>query len=1251
MSWSLTILVLAACLAGLLDWRIHLPESVRVSLLTGVLGSTGLVAYRLIRPLTSRTDDLSLALRIEEHYPALNDSLASAVEFLEAPDDGERLGSPALRQAAIKRALSASRRFDINKVVDAKGLPAAGLSVLAAGGLAIFLALGFPGAAHTALFRLVAPYGGYEWPRETEIEIQSCSRVPRGEAFDFHARILGVIPPRAVVEYHFDAASQFDQTYEIARQGESDEASFTARLDPGRVQQDFQFRVRAHDAVSPWHNVSVRPPPVLVPLGGRASPQIYLTPPSYTDLLAQSLPDGLGNIEAVAGTGISLSAAVDRPLVRAWLAFPREREPAIPVAAWLAAVGSWQPLANLFWIAAAPDSWKQIPARLNSERTSFTIDSIARWSGDYVLHFEDEIGMESTRIVELHVVADPAPAVHLERPSRSKDSLELLPDAELTLQVRAEDPLFAVRSVWLEHSVKRSTKSNDGPAADRLLLYEHAALELAGAQLFLAHSRIPLPLPLQPWRLRPQRLEVARRWPIAELRLHEGDVLVLQACADDFDDVAVRKKPGRSEEVEIRITSRLGFDLALSEAQTQIQQELLRLQKLQHDALAKIMPLESSWRDYKGHIPPKQLDALLQAEERQQQLKSRIGNSEEGIRATAARILQALRDNHIPRSEAHDRVEAIDREFDRLSRENLPQIESLLARVRQRAEAVPASATDPAGKESLTEARKQQEEVAKALGELLKLLEPWSNSLELNGEAKSILEQQHRLHDQVQNLQEKIPPGSSRESLPEPTKVELEKATEQQNILAERTAQLVEKLGRLARESLTRKDPSTAATGDPERAKRLQEASARGEQTNASAKMQEAARSIQQNKLSTAESQQRQSVQALDEVIAALEERSEEGLDRLIQRLKEAEEKLGILAEQEDRLAKKVKNAQALSDPTQRAAELQRLSREQQELQTKMRDMVRELNRLRADRAEQALSQASGRMERAGRQMPPDNDDEDAQRDILERMNEAREQLAQARADAEESLAREKIAKVGEQIKGLKKRQQALLEESVRIHRELLQQNQWTRALLSTLGLSADAQKELSEETEQFSRDKLAEAKVFAHLLTRASEAMKRAAKEIDERRDEALEGTREMPAGDEASLDVREEQSHADAIQRWQGEAVQKIDQLLDALKPTRDERTNPPEEKSGAEKKPSDGEAKTKNTPSLPPPGELKVLLSLQREVNERTRGFNNQHPDNARLSEPQKQELKEIRKEQQDVADLFHEIMTPPDRGDRK
>ena len=73
------------------------------------------------------------------------------------------------------------------------------------------------------------------------------------------------------------------------------------------------------------------------------------------------------------------------------------------------------------------------------------------------------------------------------------------------------------------------------------------------------------------------------------------------------------------------------------------------------------------------------------------------------------------------------------------------------------------TAAAPKTRAPLTEARKHQEEVEKSLTGLLKLLEPWSSTREVKGEAKAILQEQDKLNQDTTKLSKEIPAGENRE--------------------------------------------------------------------------------------------------------------------------------------------------------------------------------------------------------------------------------------------------------------------------------------------------------------------------------------------------------------------------------------------------------------------------------------------------------------------------------------------------------
>src|SRR5262249_27612025 len=249
---------------------------------------------------------------------------------------------------------------------------------------------------------------------------------------------------------------------------------------------------------------------------------------------------------------------------------------------------------------------------------------------------KDNSNLQNSRMFEMNVFADPAPTVTLERPAPARDNLIVLPDATLELQVLAEDQQFAVRHVWLEYRCKKA----DPP------------------------RKMALFAPAADVKDRPQRVPVIRKLALREFRhldpaeggLREGDILTIQACADDYDDVSAGKEPGRSHEVEIRIVSQNGLELLINQEQAKVQQELVILKQKQQEATKKVTDVQQHLKQT-GKLSPEDLDQLLQAEETQREVRDHIGDKKEGLRADVERIRQTLRENPLPRSGSEKRME------------------------------------------------------------------------------------------------------------------------------------------------------------------------------------------------------------------------------------------------------------------------------------------------------------------------------------------------------------------------------------------------------------------------------------------------------------------------------------------------------------------------------------------------------------------------------------------------------------------
>jgi len=456
--------------------------------------------------------------------------------------------------------------------------------------------------------------------------------------------------------------------------------------------------------------ILVSPPPQLTLLDGRPSPQVHLEFPAYTDLPSQDLPDGTANVDAVAGTIVTLKAAADRPLRRAWIEFLPETR-FTDLAAFLAPLGATRAAPVALLTAAGQAVWDVVPARLEPDQRRFAVRFRPHASGMFALHFEDESGLENSQLFELRVQPDPAPTVTLERPSPTRDILDVLPNADVMLRAMVTDPRYAVRSIFLEYRCKKSDSPRSRP------VWDHHAAGLATALALKASNGTPAAEVPHAVRLRlvavpiNQAVSLERFHHLDGSPLKEGDILSLQLCADDFDDVSVDKEPGRCHEIELRIVSRNALDVILNQEETRVQQDLVRLEKLQQEAKQKVAQTQEELRK-NGRLQPDDVSRLLDAEQQQQQIRERIGDAQEGLRSEVARILDALKNNKLQRTGTQDRMQRVRSGLDRLAREELPQIEPRLTNARKEAEN-PDAGKDKERPGQREEAAQQTEKEAK----------------------------------------------------------------------------------------------------------------------------------------------------------------------------------------------------------------------------------------------------------------------------------------------------------------------------------------------------------------------------------------------------------------------------------------------------------------------------------------------------------------------------------------------------------
>ncbi|CEF48215.1 unnamed protein product [uncultured bacterium] len=1292
-------LVLLTCV---LDAVFHLPRLARGFALVGTLAAAGVVWLRgPAAALRLPTEPLPVALELEERFPTLNDSLASAVSFLSESDEAPVAGSR-LRAAAVRTAEKLAERQDLARVIPYARLWRAAWVCSVVVAAAVPLGLWNTGRTAVALARFADPFGAHPWPPKTRIDILAPQplpfRMPRGEPLEIRFAVRGEIPGHAEVAVRLDGGSESEQSIPLVEAdprapapqpasgqpvpqpttGGRDRVAFaTVRIPADEIPRNFAFRVRANDGDTGWQTVNVVSPPHLVPLDGRPSPHLYVTPPAYTGLRPLDLPDGAAVIEVPAGSRVRLRAAANVRLSAAALAYIGDRSGADPA----------DPRAPE---APVPD----VPVAIGPDGQAMEATFVPPQTGTYLLKMTDETGMTGTRPLDVRLIPDPAPAVTLVRPAPGRDPPVLVPTARLTVQMTVEDRVYAFRRVFIEYRVGK-----DGPVR----VIPLADAEAAGAMMPAIAGPVGVVRP------QPTRYEGLFEFPVAAfLRddgtpLREGDVLTLWAAADDWDDVTVPKEPGRGEPVQILIVSKEGAEAYILSQLGPLRKDIAAARAMQRDARAKAADGD-----------------LLGAEQAQRKVRDRVTDPRDGLKARADLLRETARANGLSGTRTADRTEVVADGLNELAEGDLAAAEPALADARQRAARPPSGETAgrtfediglspnyhrpllaahaTAVKNALAKAKDYQQGVDDRLSALLDVLASWGSAGEIRGEAQTLRDlilAEARVADA---LPMKVPPGLPPSVLTLEQRGELDRAAGRLDNLADRANQLIVRTGRLAEES----DRAAIDARSQAAAKELEAATlraqagtkplgsvarreliARADELSAEAaalrafadkaaaeaaalrqaladadvdpaevekalaaagagpaiarlpprsgggqvlvnELRDARRELENNRPGIAAAQERSAAARLDRMAAALAEKDTESVPQLAQKWKTAADQLDALAKDQFDLDRKIDEANRIADPAARADALRALAAEQQQLLDRGKELALRLTRERADAAAKDAREAVDKMQamrdtleqgKAPPKAPGKNTSE-----AFEKLADARDKLDQAGANAPKQQVDERRKKAIDRLTALRDKQRQVAADAARLQKEAAGSKGWDRAAQQDYLKLQDREKELAAEVRALAAEEFKDYPVFARFLDDAAGGMDVAGVRVNER----VKGI--IDADPDLAYDPALEKAKDARDRRPMELAARRLDWVLEAI-------SKAPEAGPAPEADPAAGK------PGIVPPlAQVAALRALQAELNERTAAFDKAHPDRSKLDEFAREELKEIEDVQREMAELF-------------
>jgi hypothetical protein len=1194
LSWMVGTALTAVILLGIVDYFVRFEDrGLRFFATSLVFAALGWTAYRwLYRGLSTQLSDVDLAQRIQNRFPALGDSLASAVEFLHQPEEDPKAGSVALRQAVIAKTAAETERLDFLGVLQTRSIRRA----LFASAAVVLAALGLfaadPGSSRIALARLINPLADKGWPQVTHLAVvQAKDRVARGQSFH--------------IEVSDKNGARLPSSVRFLCRWENADGSVTPETEPMQfvrdvmvirrenIQRPFSYRVEGGDDRSmPWRRVEVVEPPAI------ASLAIRLIPPAYTGWPPRS---GERNIRAMVGTRVEISGMATKPLAAASLSL---------------------------------DGGQEIAAVLGEDGRSFTIGAngqspfVVEKSGFYRLQLMDpELDPEDSLAAgdryEITAIADNPPSVLIEQPSAD---IFVTPQATVPFSILVKDDL-AIRQIDLEYA--RSGSGEPVAPGPQTALPAGPPSQPPTADSPRSNPVPPrpavIPLYVGPSRANPppesaaagngagETRQVHYDWSLTELGLHPGTVLICRGVATDYHPHSTRSEPRR---LSIITPEELADRLAVRQAA--LLAELTRVLELQRKCREEVRTIEIQAREM-GRLGQPDMDRLRGAELTQGQVVQSLTSRTDGVPMHVTGLLADLTHNKIDSPDVQRRMQAVLTQIGRLADNELAIIaRGLTAAIKSGQVQLDEGALARVGKpnaavaDPLAVAGGNQEQVIQSLEQMLAELGRWDSFRRFHRDVGQLLRDQQELNQWTAALGRRTLTRDLKD-LPPQDLADLRVAAVKQldvSLRLDRILQSMEQAAGPLRES------------DPLAAQAVADAFQRARELSISGAGRQAAGHLDRNRMGEAIALQGQILENLREILDILANRREHELSRLVKKLQEAEQEIADLGGQQGGLHKQMQQAAGMpeaakADAEQKRRELQRLGARQEQLQKKTEAMARRLERLTAQQAAKSASQAAEKMGQAGQCCSVGECAKaceqawQAQR-LLEK---SREQLGQERRQAESQLATEQLSRLDDALKGLQRRQQAALEETRRIDGFRQSKTPLGEAREASLTELAREQKLLHAETAALA-EKLAGSEIFHMALSAAVREMAAAAGLLDRLRTD-------------------------EPTQNAQRSALGRLALLLESLKP------------EPAAKKPGEPPAGGAGGKGGQPQGggdtaqnlaELKLLKLMQQDVRARTRALDESVRQGQRPADQAQREYAQLSEEQGRLAELLMALIPP-------
>jgi hypothetical protein len=287
----------------------------------------GLLAFKIIARFMQQPSTEDVALKVEKQYPELKNQLIASLQLEKNLTENREGFSTELIGALIERSRKLTGELDFGKAVDRRPLRKWGRNVAVAMGLLVAVALLFPGSFGESVYLYSHPRVEIERELGYDLSVSPQNvEIAKFAPLTVTASVFGrEIPDAASLFWRYPDGPV--KEIDLARDHKANPyaTALTGKLSPtdtvnfsheiNEVRRTFKYWVGAGELNSEIFTVTVVDKPRVIGL------KLTYNYPDYTGLAPLVVDENDGNISAVKGTRVKISAAANKEVKAAMLVF------------------------------------------------------------------------------------------------------------------------------------------------------------------------------------------------------------------------------------------------------------------------------------------------------------------------------------------------------------------------------------------------------------------------------------------------------------------------------------------------------------------------------------------------------------------------------------------------------------------------------------------------------------------------------------------------------------------------------------------------------------------------------------------------------------------------------------------------------------------------------------------------------------------------------------------------------------------